>query len=84
LANTERELHATVPRKRAFDAAPRQQCHPAHFRDLVFIRFAHVNDLDAEARIIQRLLPVLHGDFVGIELAGGAAASAGSGWMPQN
>ena len=27
---------------------------------------AHVNDLDAEARIIQRLLHVLHGHFVRI------------------
>ncbi len=46
-------------------SAQRQQQHAVHFRDFVFVRFAHVNDLDAEARIIERLLHVLHGDFVG-------------------
>ena len=43
-----------------------QQRPAVHLGDLAFVRFAHVNDLDAELRIIQRLLHVLHGDFVGI------------------
>ncbi len=60
------------------DLAQRQQRHAVHFRDLVFVRFTNVNDLDAEARIIQRLLHVLHGDFVGIAdgLGGGGLDAA--------
>ncbi|MEI2722666.1 MAG: hypothetical protein V9H26_03720 [Verrucomicrobiota bacterium] len=71
-------------REALVNLAQRQQRHAGHFRNLVFVGFAHVNDLDAETRIIQHLLHVLHSDFIGIELAGGAAASAGAGWMPQN
>ena len=49
-----------------FDPAQRQQRYAVHFRDLVFVGFAHVNDLDAQLRIVELLLHVLHGDFVGI------------------
>src|SRR5207247_1662202 len=35
-------------------------------RDLVFVRFAHIDDFDAEARIVQGLFHVVHGHFVGI------------------
>ena len=41
---------------------------PFDVRDLVFVRLAHVDDLDAELRIVERLLHFLHGDFVRIAL----------------
>ena len=51
------------------ELAQRQQRHAGDLGNLVFVGFAHVHDLDVEARIIERLLHVLHGDLVGI--AGG-------------
>src|ERR1017187_8823256 len=49
------------------DLAQRQQRHAFDVGDFVFVRLAHINDLDAKLRIVERLLHVLHRDFVGID-----------------
>ena len=46
--------------------AQRQQRDARYFGDFIFIHFAHVHHLDAEGWIIQGLLHVLHGNFVGV------------------
>ena len=46
--------------------AQRNERHTVDVRDLVFVRLAHVDDLDAEFRVCERLLHVVHGHFVGV------------------
>ena len=40
--------------------------HALDVGDLILIRLAHINDLDAQLGVVQRLFHFLHGHFVGI------------------
>ena len=48
------------------ERAQRHERHALDVRDLVFVEFAHVDDLDAALRLVERLLHFLHGHLVGI------------------
>ena len=59
-------------------ACQREEASAVDAGDLVFVGFAHVEDLDAELGIVQGALQFLDGDFVGMQRRGDRWGRAGA------